>query len=38
VLVLVADLAVRVLTEDGQLLRAFTLDPARDYQPTGRRR
>lgn len=38
VLVLVADLDVRVLTEDGQLLRAFTLDPARDYQPTGRRR
>jgi hypothetical protein len=33
VLVLVADLAVRVLTEDGQLLRALTLDPSRDYQP-----
>jgi hypothetical protein len=33
VLVLVADLDVRVLTEDGQLLRALTLDPSRDYQP-----
>jgi transposase InsO family protein len=33
VLVLVADLEVRVLTEDGQLLRALTLDPSRDYQP-----
>jgi hypothetical protein len=33
VLVLAADLAVRVLTEDGQLLRALTLDPNRDYQP-----
>ena len=33
VLVLVADLHVRVLTQDGQLLRALTLDPSRDYQP-----
>jgi hypothetical protein len=33
VLVLVADLQIRVLTDDGQLLRAFTLDPTRDYQP-----
>jgi hypothetical protein len=33
VLVLVADLDVRVLAEDGQLLRALTLDPSRDYQP-----
>jgi transposase InsO family protein len=33
VLVLVAGLDVRVLTEDGQLLRALTLDPSRDYQP-----
>jgi transposase InsO family protein len=33
VLVLVADLDVRVLTHDGQLLRALTLDPSRDYQP-----
>jgi transposase InsO family protein len=33
VLMLVADLEVRVLTQDGQLLRALTLDPSRDYQP-----
>jgi transposase InsO family protein len=33
VLVLVADLDVRVLTQDGRLLRALTLDPNRDYQP-----
>jgi transposase InsO family protein len=36
VLVLVADLDVRVLTEDGELLRVLTLDPSRDYQPHGR--
>jgi transposase InsO family protein len=36
VLVLVRDLDVRVLTEDGELLRALTLDPSRDYQPHGR--
>ena len=33
VLVLVADLDVRVLTQDGELIRALTLDPSRDYQP-----
>jgi transposase InsO family protein len=33
VLVLVADLAVRVLSEDGELIRELTLDPSRDYQP-----
>jgi hypothetical protein len=27
---------VRVLTEDGELLRELTLDPSRDYQPMGR--
>jgi transposase InsO family protein len=32
VLVLVADLDVRVLAEDGELLRELTLDPNRDYQ------
>ncbi len=32
VLVLVADLDVRVLTEDGELLRELTLDPSQDYQ------
>ena len=31
-MVLVADLDVRVLTEDGELLRELTLDPSRDYQ------
>ena len=36
VLVLVADLGVRVLAEDGELIRALTLDPSRDYQPLGR--
>ena len=36
VLMLVRDLGVRVLTEDGELLRALTLDPSRDYQPMGR--
>jgi hypothetical protein len=36
VLVLVADLDVRVLTEDGELLRRFRLDPSRDYQPLER--
>jgi transposase InsO family protein len=35
VLVLVADLDVRVITEDGELLRELTLDPTRDYQPQG---
>jgi transposase InsO family protein len=33
VLALVNGLDVRVLTEDGELLRALTLDPSRDYQP-----
>lgn len=32
VLALVADLDVRVLTEEGELLRALRLDPSRDYQ------
>jgi transposase InsO family protein len=32
VLILVADLDTRVLTEDGELLRKLTLDPSRDYQ------
>jgi transposase InsO family protein len=30
---LVHELHVRVLTEDGELLRELTLDPTRDYQP-----
>lgn len=36
VLVLVDGLRIRVLTEDGELLRRLTLDPTRDYQPHGR--
>lgn len=36
VLLLVADLDVRVLTFDGELLRHLTLDPSRNYQPLGR--
>ena len=30
-----ADRHVRGITTDGQLLRDFTLDPTRDYQPRG---
>jgi transposase InsO family protein len=33
VLVLVHDLEIRVLTQDGELLRELTLNPTRDYQP-----
>ena len=33
IIVLVADLDVRVLSEEGELLRRLTLDPTRDYQP-----
>ena len=36
VLVLVDGLEVRVITEDGELIRELTLDPTRDYQPHGR--
>ena len=32
VILLVAGAHVRVVAEDGQLLRELTLDPARDYQ------
>lgn len=34
-LILVADLDIRILTTDGQLLRHLTLDPDRPYQPLG---
>src|SRR5262249_33221492 len=34
---LVAGADVRIVTEDGQLLRALTLDPTRSYQPLGGR-
>jgi transposase InsO family protein len=33
VLILVHDLDIRIVTEDGELIREFTLDPSRDYQP-----
>ena len=36
VLALVDGLRVRVLTEDGELIRELVLDPNRDYQPHGR--
>ena len=36
VLVLVDGLRVRVITEDGELVRELVLDPTRDYQPHGR--
>lgn len=36
VLLLVADRDVRVVTEDGELLRQLTIDPTKDYQPHGR--
>jgi transposase InsO family protein len=36
VLILMADLDVRVIDEDGVLLRHFELDPTRDYQARGR--
>ncbi len=32
IVLLVADRDVRIVTEDGELLRQLTLDPARDYQ------
>jgi transposase InsO family protein len=35
VIMLVHDLDVRVISEDSELLRHFTLDPSRDYQPQG---
>lgn len=36
VLALVDGLRVRVITEDGELIRELVLDPSRDYQPHGR--
>jgi hypothetical protein len=33
VILLVDGLDMRVVSVDGELLRHFTLDPARDYQP-----
>jgi transposase InsO family protein len=37
VLMLVAGLDVRIVSEDGELLRSLTLDPSRGYQPLGKR-
>lgn len=37
VLMLVAGLDVRIVNEDGELLRAFTLDPTTGYQGLGKR-
>lgn len=36
VIMLIADLDVRVLTDEGEVLRHLTLDPTRDYQAIGR--
>jgi transposase InsO family protein len=36
VIILMADLDVRVITGSGDLLSHFTFDPSRDYQPAGR--
>ena len=33
VIILMADLDVRVITHDGELIRHFTLNPAKNYQP-----
>ncbi len=33
IIVLVADLDIRVLSVEGELLRHLTLDPSKDYQP-----
>ena len=37
VLMLVAGLDVRIITEDGEVLRTLTLDTSRLYQPLGTR-
>jgi len=36
VTLLAADIHIRIITDDGQLLRELTLDPTRDYQPQHR--
>jgi transposase InsO family protein len=38
VVLLVDGLDIRVLNEDGELLRQLALDPSRNYQPTGKPR
>jgi transposase len=37
VLMLVSGRDVRIVSEDGELLRELVLDPSRDYQPMGSR-
>jgi len=37
VLLLVAGLTVRIVTEDGELIRELTIDPTRSYQGLGKR-
>jgi hypothetical protein len=36
VLLRAADFDVRVITDDGELLRRLTIDPSKDYQPRRR--
>jgi hypothetical protein len=36
VTLLAADLNIRIITDDGELIRELTLDPSRDYPPQGR--
>lgn len=36
VIMLVADLDVRILTEEGEVLRHLTIDPTKNYQAIGR--
>ncbi len=35
VLVLVHERSIRVITDEGELIRELTLDPSRDYQRQG---
>jgi hypothetical protein len=35
--ILVTGAQVRIVTEEGELLRALTIDPTRDYQPLNGR-
>jgi hypothetical protein len=37
VIVLVADIDIRILSEDGELFRRLALDPTKDYQPIASR-
>jgi hypothetical protein len=37
VIMLIDSLDIRIITPDGELLRELTLDPSKDYQPTGRK-